>query len=197
MDARELVVRAPRGVEELREVVPSRVGQDRRDDGAGPDAPGARLRPWMMLIVLGDDEFSPGANAQTRPLPFITLTDAAMASALPDPETLWAWAHVHVNRGITASDTEVVSNDRDALAARLGAAVASDADIAYSRIVCPRRLEPNKTYHAFVVPVFESGRLAGLGLDPSAAPNSTASAWKSNGADTKRGSLPIPCSAAP
>ena len=147
------------------------------------DAPGARLRPWIMLIVLGEDEFASGTNPQARPLPFITLTDAALANALPAPDALWAWAHVHVNRGLTASDNEIVATDRDAVAARLGSAVAADPDIAYSRIVCPRRLAPNATYHAFLVPVFESGRLAGLGLDPNSAPSITASAWTSNGPD--------------
>ncbi|QIG49954.1 hypothetical protein G5V57_20830 [Nordella sp. HKS 07] len=150
---------------------------------AAPDAAGVRLRPWMMLIVLAEDEFGETSDAQTRPLPVITLTDDALANAMPDPDTLWAWAHIHVNRGITASDTEIVAADRDAVAARLDAAVRGDADIAYSRIVSPRRLLANKTYHAFVLPVFESGRLAGLGLDPGAAPNATASAWKSNGQD--------------
>ena len=156
---------------------------------AAPDAAGARLRPWIMLIVLADDEFAPGTNPQARPLPFITLTDPALANALPAPDALWAWAHVHVNRGLTASDTEIVATDRDTVAARLGSAVATDADIAYSRVVCPRRLAASTTYHAFLVPVFESGRLAGLGLDPNSAPSVTASAWTSNGPD--KNDLPV------
>jgi len=150
---------------------------------AAPDATGARLRPWIALVVLTEDEFTPGAGREGRPLPHITLTDAALTGALPEPAELWAWAHVHVNRGMTASDGEVVATDRDAVAARLAAAVGSDPDVAYSRLVCPRRLKPDTTYHAFVVPVFESGRLAGLGHDPSAAPSATASAWRSDGQD--------------
>ena len=51
------------------------------------------------------------------------------------------------------------------------------ADAAYSRILCPRRLEENAAYHAFLVPTFERGRLAGLRLDPDLAPFATASAW--------------------
>ncbi len=61
---------------------------------------------------------------------------------------------------------------------RLRSALASNPDLACSRIVCPRRLAPNVAYDAFVVPVFESGRLAGLGLDPASAPYATASAWE-------------------
>ena len=39
----------------------------------------------------------------------------------------------------------------------------------------PRRRTPR--YHAFLVPTFERGRLAGLGIDPDGAPFATASAW--------------------
>ncbi len=148
-----------------------------------PDAAGRRLSPWIMLVVLKDTvEFDEGV-ARDRPLPFITVKNNARETAFPDPATLWAWAHVHVNRGLTASDAEIVSEDRDAVAARLQAAFAENADLAYSRIVCPRRLESNTAYCAFLLPSFESGRLAGLGLDPSQAPNAMASAWNSNGAD--------------
>lgn len=148
------------------------------------DAAAARLRPWLALIVLAEGEFiegttvsNPAAAADQRPLPFVSVPSASHAALLPAPADLWAWAHVHVNRSITASDTEVVSADRAAVATRLSATVAEDADLAYSRIVCPRRLEPNESYTACLVPTFESGRLAGLYLDPAKAPHATASAW--------------------
>ena len=60
---------------------------------------------------------------------------------------------------------------------RLASALAVNPDIAYSRIICPRRLEENCAYHAFLVPTFERGRLAGLGFDPAIAPFASASAW--------------------
>jgi hypothetical protein len=44
-------------------------------------------------------------------------------------------------------------------------------------LLCPRRLDDNTGYHAFVVPTFETGRLAGIGKDPSLAPHATYSAW--------------------
>jgi hypothetical protein len=52
-----------------------------------------------------------------------------------------------------------------------------DPDLALSRVLCPRRLEPGRAYHAFLVPAFETGRLAGLGLDPSLAPTAVHGAW--------------------
>ncbi len=68
-------------------------------------------------------------------------------------------------------------SDVPAAVGRLESALAADPDVAYSRVVCPRRLEENSAYHAFLVPTFERGRLAGLGLDPTAAPFASASAW--------------------
>jgi hypothetical protein len=148
-----------------------------------PDTVGRRLLPWIALVVLElGQEFSEGANVAARPLPYITLKNNVRQSVFPDPATCWAWAHVHVNRGLTASDTEIVANDPQ-VAARLRATVNENADLAYSRLVCPRRLEPNVTYCAFVVPAFESGRVAGLGLDVTQAPSATASSWTSSGAE--------------
>jgi hypothetical protein len=151
-----------------------------------PDASGKRLRPWIALVVLKQgEEFSEGANIAARPLPYITLKNNARQTAFPDPETCWAWAHVHVNRGLTAGDAEIVAADREAVAARLAATVNENGDLAYSRLVCPRRLKPNVTYCAFLVPAFESGRLAGLGLDVTQAPSATASSWTSDGAEAE------------
>jgi len=153
---------------------------------APPDAAGRRLLPWITLVVLKEKtEFDEGAPTSER-LPFVTLKAGVRQNVFPDVATLWAWAHVHVNRRLTANDAEIVAGNRDAVAQRLGATLTEDADLAYSRLICPRKLEPNTTYCAFVVPSFETGRLAGLGLDPAQAANATASAWAGNGPDPER-----------
>lgn len=141
---------------------------------AAPDGSRLRLRPWIALVVLADGEFEERA-VQGAPLPAIAVLDAR---ALPAPADLWAWAHVHVNRDLTAGGREMRSTDMGAVLPRLTATLRANPDLACSRIVCPRRLSPNVGYEAFVVPVFESGRLAGLGLDPAKAPYATASAWE-------------------
>jgi hypothetical protein len=133
-----------------------------------------RLRPWIALVVLAAGEFEERA-VRDAPLPAIAVLAAA---ALPPAGELWAWAHVHVNRDLAANAREMRTSDMAAVLPRLRSALASNPDLACSRIVCPRRLAPNVAYDAFVVPVFESGRLAGLGLDPAAAPYATASAWE-------------------
>jgi len=138
-------------------------------------AAGLQLSPWIALIVLKHDEYVDGKNIANRPLPFVTLSDA---SVLPNASELWAWAHVHFNQGLSPSpSTELVSTDMSAVLPRVQSILDSNPDLAYSRLLCPRLLDVNTTYDAFVVPVFESGRLAGLGHDPAKAPSALASAW--------------------
>lgn len=141
---------------------------------AAPDGTRLRLRPWIALVVLAAGEFDDRA-VQGAPLPAIAVLNPA---ALPDASGLWAWAHVHVNRDLAANAGEMWSTGMGAVLPRFSAALADNADLACSRIVSPRRLAPNVAYDAFIVPVYESGRLAGLGLDPAQAPYATASAWE-------------------
>ena len=140
-------------------------------DAIGKD----RLRPWIALIVLKEGEFEDGKNLKDKPLPFVEVTNAA--TLFPPADQLWAWAHVHINKNIGINNDEIVSNDGTNVATRLQDLLNDNRDWAYSRILCPRHLEDNAAYHAFLMPVFETGRLAGLGLDQTKAPKATTSAW--------------------
>ena len=135
-----------------------------------PSPDGKRLRPWLTLVVLEENEFTDGRNTLGRPLPCIEVQDAA--HKFPPFDQLWFWAHVHVNGGFG-----VDPNDTTALAARLDDILKTNRDLAYSRLLCPRILNANTAYHAFVVPTFETGRLAGLAKDPAQASSATQSAW--------------------
>ena len=146
-----------------------------------------RLRPWLALVVLTEDEFADTGVLPGRPLPFIEVKDLA---TLPPPDQLGAWSHVHSNRTVTASDTEIVSNDMATVLPRLAAVLAENPDLACSRILCPRHLDPEEGYHAFLVPAFETGRLAGLGHDPAGAPGALASSWVDYANRTESGNLP-------
>ena len=123
-------------------------------------------------------------DAKERPLPFITVKNNARETAFPDPATLWAWAHVHVNRGLTASDAEIVADGsrRGRRAAPGDARPRTPTSRTRASSVRAGWSRTRRTAHSSL-PAFESGRLAGLGLDPSQAPSATASAWSSNGAD--------------
>jgi hypothetical protein len=129
---------------------------------AAPDVPKGRLRPWITLIVLKEGEFIEGKNLKDKPLPFIDVPDL---SVFPKADELWAWAHVHVNRNLGANENQFTSTDMAAVIPRLRAVLNENPDLAYSRILCPRKLAENSAYHAFLVPTFEGGRRAGLGLE--------------------------------
>ena len=146
-----------------------------------------RLHPWLALIVLTEDEFADKGPLPDRPLPFIEVGDLA---TLPPPDQLGAWAHVHTNRTVTASETETVSTDMAAVLPRLAAVLAENPDLACSRILCSRRLDPESGYHAFLVPAFETGRLAGLGHDPVGAPAALHSSWMTYADRPESGNLP-------
>jgi hypothetical protein len=123
----------------------------------------ARLRPWITLIVLKEGaEFTDGSNIKDKPLPYIDVPDLTV---FPRADELWAWCHVHVNRSLAASDAEFVSKNMNQVIPKLQAALGENQDLAYSRLVCPRKLAENTAYHAFLIPTFEGGRRAGLGID--------------------------------
>jgi hypothetical protein len=144
-------------------------------------ANGNRLKPWLALLVLKEAqdgqpaEFADG-GAAGRPLPFIVVQDAALFPASAD---LWAWAHVHVNASLIddPASVQTPSQENGPVLDRFEQTLAQNPDLAYSRILSPRKLAPNTAYHAFLVPAYETGRLAGLGLDPAGAPHATHGAW--------------------
>jgi hypothetical protein len=127
----------------------------------------SRLRPWLFLAVLSDDEFrdkTPGG-----PLPAIELI-ADAATVLPPSGQTWAWAHVHISGNILAgATTSAAPAEVQSAAERLEGVLTENTDRAASRLICPRRLRANAVYHAFLIPAFENGRLAGLGQDVTTA----------------------------
>ncbi len=135
-----------------------------------------RLRPWIMLVVLKESEFEDGARTADSPLPYVVVSSAD--TIFPPIDQLWAWAHVHVNHDLAAAPTEITSDDMNAVLPKFESALKANPDIAYSRILCPRKLDVSSIYHAFLIPVFESGRLAGLGLDPAGTPSVNHGAWE-------------------
>lgn len=157
---------------------------------AAPDTTRERLRPWITLLVLTEDEFEEGGSIASRPLQFVTVAD--LATAFPRADQLWAWAHVHVN-GALADAVVAPDAAMPGVLDGLETLLAQDPDRASCRLLSPRKLAPQQGYHAFVVPTFETGRLAGLGLDPAAAPapvHATFSAWADYTGRPESGAFP-------
>ena len=144
---------------------------------AKPDGSKHRLRPWIALVVLKDAEFTDGKNMQGHPLSYFDLGGGVQAKAVfPPAAELWAWSHVHVNTDLSNNG----DGSMPGVIQHFEATLRDNPDNAYSRIMCPRRLEPDVTYHAFVIPTFETGRLAGLGQEIPDATVATASSWDNN-----------------
>jgi hypothetical protein len=127
-----------------------------------------RLRPWLTLIALADAEIASLMPASSdQPLSVLTVEGSA---SLPPLDQSWAWAHVQVT-GAPSIDAAGALDLLD-----------HDPSRILARIVCPRRLDPDTVYTAFLVPALERARLAGLrqavpdgvdGLAPAWAPGQT------------------------
>lgn len=118
-----------------------------------PDAKN-QLTPWLTLVVMEATAGNPLGSAANSKLPVLN----AQPADLPPSDELSQWAHVQIASEGAANETTW----------RGGTA----------RILCPRVLAANTRYIACLVPVFESGRLAGLGQTPP-DPMSAVPAWSS------------------
>jgi hypothetical protein len=138
-----------------------------------PFAPQAdQVAPWLALVVL--EQSRAFIQAGGRGLPPVVRTRLGELQSVEDS---WAWAHAQVIGG--PGDPGPSVSDR--LTAAYG-------PVNLSRLLCPRRLEPNKAYIACIVPAFDAGARTGLGQ----AGGTLAFAWKrSPGDDDREIVLPV------
>jgi hypothetical protein len=108
-----------------------------------------KLRPWLCLVVIRKQQGVTLRVDRNLPLPVLEIKNPE--TELPDLSESWAWAHPQV----TGSALNKAS---------LESSLAGNPALTLSRLLCPRRLDPLTDYLACVVPTFELGRKAGLGL---------------------------------
>ncbi len=118
-----------------------------------PLAPnGQSLRPWLVLVVV---RRRPGISITARPgglLPVLEITAEADArTELPDLARSASWAFVQ--HTVDANDA----------AAAVEQQFVADPSRFVARLICPRKLAPNTSYIAALVPAFDAGKNAGLG----------------------------------
>lgn len=112
---------------------------------AGPK--NGQLMPWLQLVVVPDTgaQLQPGRGALDR---LVTTSDQ-----LHPLDAAWAYAHAQVLGPPGDGSLQQRLSD-------------SNAPLNCSRLLSPRRLDPQTAYVAAVVPTFLAGRQAGLGLEP-------------------------------
>lgn len=115
---------------------------------ARADASG-RLRPWLCLVVVRAQQGVTLQSTADTVLPVLEIGDPARpGDELPDLSESDLWVHAQASSvGASLADT-----------------LAGDPGLSLSRLLCPRLLTPNTDYIACVVPTFEVGRKAGLGM---------------------------------
>jgi hypothetical protein len=136
---------------------------------------GHRLSPWLALMVLCEDEFD-RITMPGRPLTSVKLNGANWQTFMPAADKTWAWAHVHINEIINnaaLNEHDFSEADHNALENILK----NNPDKGISRLISPRHLKPKTRYYAFVIPAFEVGRKAGLGINVADNEAGNASSW--------------------
>lgn len=110
-----------------------------------------RLRPWICLVVVRKEvaALTTGAN---HPLPVLECP----RRELPNLSESWAWAHAQIVPG-GANVSDPLHHEA------LKQILKGSPERTLSRLLCPRRLDPNTAYYACLVPTYEVGRQAGLG----------------------------------
>ena len=129
---------------------------------AAPDLAADQLRPWCVLVVVAvQDGVTVGPG---KVLPVLEISRPAIPGReLPDLAESWAWVHA---QAVAAEGTTPQQ------------ALAGDERLSLARLLCPRRLDPLTSYHACLVPAFDTGVAAGLG-EPVSTETSIAPAWHS------------------
>ena len=129
---------------------------------------GAALKPWLCLVAV---KVQPGVTLLPRgnSLPLLEFSaPAEPISELPDLNEITSWAHAQVN-GAAASGLTAAGS--------------------VSRIICPRRLEPNTSYIACLVPTYNAGVQAGISPDLPGDDSDLTPAWSAS--TTAPFSLPV------
>ena len=113
----------------------------------------ADFRPWMTLIAVKEDEVSFHVNSNGTKLATLQIgSEERYGEIFPSDKLLFKVAHVQIDSAVEVTRENV--NDL----------LDENPDCGISRILCTSTLEENSTYVALLIPTYELGRLAGLGL---------------------------------
>ena len=107
--------------------------------------------PWMALIAVRKEEVSFRISSSGIRIATLNISNQQRFSEVfAQREALLHSAHVQIESAWAITDVDAVLTD--------------NPDCGISRLFCMSRLSPDTAYYALLVPVFESGRRAGLGM---------------------------------
>lgn len=138
-----------------------------------------KLRPWIFLLVLTEDEFQ--EKPASGPLRAFEIKQPLNPQQFfPKIDQTYLWAHAHINQNVIGEGSLRASQPDQVrgVEQKLADTLRSNRDNASSRLLCPRKLKENTAYHAFVIPAFETGRLAGLGMEIPEGINGQKASWE-------------------
>lgn len=115
----------------------------------------SKLIPWMVLIVVRSS-VAKLVKYPKAPLPALVFDGASLEQELPKLEESSYWAHVQIALEEGQEPADLDEED-------IVAMVTDHPDRVVSRLISPRRLDPETDYLACVVPTFRVGVEAGLG----------------------------------
>lgn len=127
---------------------------------AKPAAGDRRLRPWLTLIVLEEQEFERVSEKGVPGNRAINIKADPLSRVFPPAGQTWAAAHVQINDGSLLKNELADGALRNQ---KIAASLRANPNAGVSRLLCLRKLKPATAYTAFLVPSFERGRIAGLG----------------------------------
>ena len=126
---------------------------------------GAALKPWLCLAVV---KVQPGVALVPRSnaLPLLQFsTPASPVDELPNLDEITNWVHAEIAGAPPANDAATQTALADPNSGRV------------SRIVCPRKLDPNTAYIACLVPTYNAGVEAGMTPDLPGTDTDVTPAW--------------------
>jgi hypothetical protein len=126
---------------------------------------GAALRPWLCLVCV---KAQPGVALTPRgtALPLLQFSPPAVpVNELPNLDEITTWAHAQISGTAPTSNADITTALNDPTSGRI------------SRLICPRKLDPNTSYIACLVPTYNVGVQTGISPDSPANDNDLSPAW--------------------
>ena len=126
---------------------------------------GAALRPWLCLVCV---KVQPGVALTPRgtALPLLQFSSPAVpVNELPNLDEITTWAHAQISGTAPATNADVSTALNDPNSGRV------------SRVICPRKLDPNASYLACLVPTYNVEVQTGISPDLPVNDSDLSPAW--------------------